>query len=243
MTAPVSSDWDADRLSQFISAAQANEKLVCQELYKHEPRLSQIFDVFELCIDVLTHNAEPRIPAFMFHRAVGAFLGGCRLTMSGQFVEAHPVLRLCLELSLYSLHIHRNSEAGVVWENRAKSSTAYSKCRNEFGAGNVLRTLKGVDPKLGEVVERIYSDLVDFGAHPNIDAIYPSVSWKASATVEEYSTHLLVPPDNILMPFTLNQCARVSLKVLLIYCHVFTGRFEVLDVRGRVNVLGAGLPG
>jgi hypothetical protein len=106
-----------------------------------------------------------------------------------------------------------------------------------------LRTLKGVDPKLGEVVERIYSDLVDFGAHPNIDAIYPSVSWKASATVEEYSTHLLVPPDNILMPFTLNQCARVSLKVLLIYCHVFTGRFEVLDVRGRVNVLGAGLPG
>jgi hypothetical protein len=238
---PAPSDWDRDRLSLFISSAQANEQLICRELYQRHPRLSQIHDLFEHCAEMLANNAEPRIPAFMFLRALGAFLGGTRLAMSGQLVEAYPVLRLSLEAALYSLHIQRDPSMELIWSERSKSDIASEKCRIRFSHGKVQQTLESVDLKLAEEVERLYKELIDFGAHPNVDSIFPSVSLETDGMTETFKTHILVPPDNVLMLFTLDQCAWVGTRVLLVYCHVFESRFEALGVRRRVEILAAGL--
>jgi hypothetical protein len=109
MTNPVLPAWQTDSLSTFLSDAQYNERataLKMPDLYTLLQRVDAVFQQVEAITE--KENTEHLVPVRMLMtRARGAWLAAVRLGMSGQTVEAYPLVRMVVENAWYALHIAR----------------------------------------------------------------------------------------------------------------------------------------
>lgn len=227
--------WADDRLSDFIGQAFSNtlatfvnKKLQCQILV----RIDGAF--FTACQNLL--NPQDWIGALLILRAHAGFRAACQLAMNGHITESFPVLRACLEYSLYALHINRNPELGEVWFGRHEDEESLKAIKQEFTIRNVKDTLRNTDEKLSQIVDELYERTIDFGAHPNERAITQSMTInRGDGRIEIQQIYL--HGNSLALDHGMKTTAQIGLGSLCIFQNIFRERFDILGISAAIDEL------
>ena len=157
--------------------------------------------------------------------------------MSGCPVEASISIRATLEAALYSLHISEDTANFEAWASRNDSEDALDKCKKAFLYVKVKATLRQRNSELSTIAESIYEDSIDFGAHPNQQAIFGDLTLRRTETAVEIFLHHIVSPETNSYKLAMLSTARVGLCVLLISLEVFPSckTAEVAEVIERLQ--------
>jgi len=210
--------WERDPLSSFLKDAALNEHISSLNLAPIYSLLKQTHSVFESvksCIEKDNHE-ELLVPRLLLVRSYSAFLAAVRLSMSGQSLEAMPVLRAAIEQTWYSLHIARDPkppERSFIWLQRHTSPLQTKMCKNEFTIANVSATHKSLDAPTEEKFHILYNDVIDYGAHPNEKGILASMKLEETADAVTYQVGILYP-DPLLVTVTLKTAIEVAIGIL-----------------------------
>jgi len=217
--------WGEDPLSQFIKDAWHNTHASFANLKPEFTRLKEIHSTFQKIIDNLLNTPEWFVGFFLM-RAHSAYLAGARLSLSGQVTEAYMVLRGCLENSLYGLHISSNPNTREIWLCRHDDEDSKRKCKNEFTAGNVFKTLESRDIITHRIAKELYETTIDYGAHPNERGLFSMMR----KTQDEHKIDFMVDyltGDSMPLRLGMKMTARVGVCSLFIFQLVFKERFDM----------------
>ena len=197
--------------------------------------LCAIDEVYRKIVDNLNNSPE-WFGAFFLFRAHCSYLAALRLSVSGQVAESYPILRSCIEASLYGFYMTYNPNSRFLWANRHDDEKSKNACRNEFAAGKLLSFLKGVDKNLYSTVFQLYERTIDLGGHPNEQSIFSNLRRSES---EEFIRFDLVylAADRPTLRASLLTAAQVGITVLDVFRTIFCERFDLLDLSHQLDEL------
>jgi hypothetical protein len=227
--------WGDDRLSAFVDQAFKNSLASFVQKHGRFAVLDRVDQNF-LRIGENLINPPDFFGAFLLLRAHSAFRAACRLAMSGQVPDTFPVLRACLEYSLYALHINTTLALGEVWLRRHDDAASLSRVRQEFTNTAVKATLRNRDPHLYPIVDQLYERCIDFGGHPNERAITGSMTIERQPGRVEFQ-QIYLHGDSLSLDHGLKTTAQVGLGSLCIFQHIFLERFRLLGIQDMVDQL------
>jgi len=217
------SGWGADSLSQFLQVADDNALATFANMRPFFDRLARIDALYRRLICDLNNNPQ-WFAGFFFLRAHGAYLGACRLSVSGQLAESFMALRGCLESSLYGLHVSKDPTRAEIWLRRHESDESITAVQGEFSIRNVMRTLESASPELRIEAKRLYDIAIDYGGHPNERAFTSSTLTRST----ESGTELVMAYLNVVPPallFVLGEVARIGICALEVFGLVLPDSF------------------
>ena len=154
----------------------------------------------------------------------------------GSIAESFPVLRTCLEYSLYALHISRNPTLGEAWLKRHDDEETLKTVKQDFTIRKVIDTLKDEDQKLGIIVEDLYRRAIDFGGHPNERAITQNMTMTHDDGRTEIQ-QIYLHDDSIALDHGMKSVAQVGLSSLCIFRNIFPERFKNLGISAAIDEL------
>jgi hypothetical protein len=165
--------WEGDPLSKYFSNAEHNTRASAvnwPDVYEVQAEahalLRRLLDAIE---NERGDSRDFGATRMLIHRSHAAILATMRLTMSGQAIEAMPVLRLAIEEAWYALHIAKDPAPPArprIWWNRDDDPKATDACREEFTVGNVRRTHERLDAKTAAGMKRLTTTPSPTGATP-----------------------------------------------------------------------------
>lgn len=219
--------WGDDSLTEFIKGAFAN----ILATFVRKPAFRVLVAVDKNFMKIGENLANPRdiLAAFLIHRSHAALRGACRMAASGQVAEAHPLLRSCIEYALYALHINSTPGLGELWLNRHENADSMKQCRKAFMHVKITETLEKRDPALYKIIEKLYEQTIDFGAHPNERAVTGSLIIDEQAGAKNFQ-NIYLHGDAVSLDHALKMTAQVGLGSLLMFEHIFRDRFRLLAI-------------
>lgn len=234
LTAPPG--WGEDPLSDFIEAARQNTFATFLRLRTEFGRLSDVDRLFVKASENLHGLSDETLllPATFFHRAHSAYRGACRLASSGQVAETYPVLRACLEYSVYAFFVQGNRDKAEIWLKRSDDAASRKKVKDLFKITPMLASL--ADPAVTDLYERT----IDFGAHPNELALTSTTR----ADTHDGSRRLEVASlvgDSPVLRVSLKTTAQVGVASLRTFKRVFRERFDLLGLSDALDEAARGL--
>lgn len=159
------------------------------------------------------------------------------LSITGNTHQIPPILRVALEAAIYS-HLFMVSTAWrETWKARHKSKSQASKFRDRGGAAakDALRT---VSPKMADEYVRIYDNLIDFGAHPNVAAIGFSTSYQFEEGADDGMVYFSQLTGERERYFSGVQIAEVCNFILQVLSLTWPTRYQLLGVEAaRIELL------
>lgn len=235
--------WSDDNLSEHIETAFSN---ALATFVNKKPEYGLFVGIDEVYISACQDfkiNPPDLMSALFLVRAHSGYRAATQLAMNGQIAESFPVLRVCLEYSLYALHINKSPavegepDLGRVWIQRHDDPAAKQASRNNFGTGRVFATLRECDRGLGESIGGLYERTIDFGGHPNERAVTGSMTMTDDDGRTEIQP-IYLHGDSIHLDHALKTTAQVGLGCLFIFRHIFQERFEILGISADIEILG-----
>lgn len=232
---PIPESFGSDPLSAFLQTA--NDNVVASYVNQAE-WFKRFLDLDTALRSV--HDAAPPLevpPRLLLSRAIASFRASCRAAMSGCPVEASISIRATLEAALYGLHISVDTANFEAWVSRNDSEDSLDTCKKTFLYRKVQATLRQRNSELSTIAESIYEDSIDFGAHPNQQAIFGDLTLTRSETAVEILLHHIVSSESNSYQLAMLSTARVGLCVLLISLEIFPSRktAEVTEVIERLQ--------
>jgi len=232
-------NWASDSLSEFIETAHQNIFATFVNFKPAFTRLQKIDEAFRKAIDYL-HNTREWFVVFFILKAHSAYLGGARLSTSGQTREAFMVLRGCLEAALYGFYFHRNPKKVEMWMRRHDSEKSKKAVRNEFVIGKMLALLENEAPKAGKIMRELYERTIDYGAHPNEMGLTSNLRKSSQGSAIRFDLNYLAG-DTISTRLCLKTNAQVGFCALIVFKEVFRERFDIMGLTDEITKLGRGL--
>jgi hypothetical protein len=227
--------WGDDPLSSFMSDAFRNLLATFVQKPQEYGRINAVAKCFAALSGNLGDNPEV-LPSLFLTRAHSAFLGACRMSVSGQVTETFPLLRSCLEYSLYALHVSGNLNLAEMWIQRHVDEVSMKKCKKSFMHSSVIQTLEKKDAPLRRVISRLYEETIDFGAHPNERALSSNLRMHEYEGMEIFRLTYLQGNSSALA-HALLFTAQTGLGALLVFEHVFRDRMGSLGVDVQLEQL------
>lgn len=229
--------WGGDTLASFLDACTSNTYSVFQNRHEWYGRLSSVDDTYHLLLENI--ESDPELYGGLFAlRCHSAFLGACRLALSGQVPETYMLLRGCLEAALYGLYIAKNPRLRHTWIHRHKNDRCRKPVRSEFTISKLKQCLADVDRDVHDRVCQYYSYTIDLGAHPNIMSVEAHINDEAEAG--PLTLHYLHPLSDVLLA-TFKVCAVTGITGLDVLRYVFPDAYSKLNLESRLRKLKKGL--
>lgn len=225
--------WTDDDLTYFIQMANENTYAIFHNNKREFDIIQNIDKLYGAIIDHLL-NSNEFLASMLLLRSHSAYRGACRMSLSGQVVEAFVLLRSCIESSLYALHINKNPHAAEKWIKRHESAVSLKDAKNEFKYSKVINTLQLVDPAISKTTKLLYDRTIDFGGHPNERAITSSMKVIEKDGRTEFQQLYLVGNNKILI-HGLKSTAQIGLCALYILRHIFKERFDILGITQKMD--------
>ena len=114
-------------------------------------------------------------PLLFLAQARSGYRAACQLAISGQIIGSYPILRMCLECSLYALHINQDESALDIWLKRHESDASKKAMKKKFLMEKLQSTLKHIDSELSKNIQTLYELCIDLGGHPNPTGMFRGV--------------------------------------------------------------------
>lgn len=233
---PVPAEWGASELTRFISIAE-------EQAYASFATLRPWVQTLELIDRNLTENAPTffheidqsrRTSAKLFMRALGTYRAACRLVLSGQVFEATVLVRSILESATYAWVCGSSLPHREAWEARGSGISERTAAKNLFKWGEVRSTLEKVDANLANRIQTLYEQVIEYGAHPNVDGVALSCEIKPLGEDKyEISTIFLDGRDAVLLGvLDLSRAMEFVYRLLKL---TIGDRLRLLDIDRRMN--------
>jgi len=238
-TLPPPPGWAADSLTEFVEKAYRSRFATFHNKKGWSRRLINLDGCF---MQVAKEWLNPRdlITPLLFLRCHSAYRAACEHAMAGQVTDAFPHIRVCLEYAGYALYIHRNSELAETWLRRHDDESAKNAVRNEFKVSNVRATIEKANRHTAKVFDKLYNRAIDFGGHPNEQAITSSLKITDLGDRKLYES-IYLHEEGLALDHALKTTAQTGVCALEILKEVFPERFELLGVRAALLELRKGL--
>jgi hypothetical protein len=228
--------WGKDKLTEFLDYAQHNTFATFVNFKGIFNRLGAIDTAFWKAIES-GHNAEEWFSVFFLLRAHASYLGAVRLALSGEAAESYMVLRGCLENSLYGLHIYSKPDTAALWLKRDEGPKGLGKCKAEFTIANVFSSLKKADPRVSDVAHGLYDRAIEYGAHPNPQALLTNLRADDVENRGRKFTLTYLGGDSPSLRLCLKTTAQVGVCSLMIFRIVLKARFDILGISDDLEKL------
>lgn len=244
MTDPVPPSWEGDPLSTFLSDAQRNERVSALKMPDVYALLQRVHGVFQQVgtITEKEHTASLLPTRFLMARAHAAWLAAARLGMSGQVVEAYPVLRAVIEDSWYALHLAKDPNSPTrakIWLLRNDDAVAKTRCKNEFAVANVRATHAALDPTAAAVLQALYDWTIELGGHPNERGVLAAMT--RTDTDQACMFGVVFLTDNpVLISVALKTAIEAAVGALKSFRLIFPERFAIMGVDDEIEKIVGG---
>ena len=235
--------WKSDPLTKHFSVAQENVWATYVRKKQHHGQLEEIDGLFVSLIAGLEsspNSASLILEGMFLLRSHVAFRAGSMLTYSTQLPEAFPLFRATLEYALYAMHINTNPDAGETWIKRSDSKAARKAARDEFTHGRVKRSLIAKAPTLGANIEALYEQTIDFGGHPNDNAILGAMQTEVRNGKKIWKQEYFAG-DGLSLEYGFKTAARVGVGSLSMFELIYGTRAKLLGLDLRLKALRGAL--
>jgi len=232
--------WGHDRLSEFIELARRNTFATFVQATPVWKRLTMIDALFRRAIDAL-NNSRAWFAGFFLLRSHASYLGGVRLSTSGQLGEAYMVFRGCLENALYGLFIHEHPDLRSVWLRRHEDEASKQRVRDEFKIGLMFDLLDTKETTTGGVARSLYDRTIDCGAHPNEMALTSVLRQTESPESVRFDVNYLSDASTPALSLCLKTNTQVGVCSLRIFRLVIPERFTILGLANDLDAASRGL--
>ena len=232
---PPPPSWGDDTLSNYISHTLDQAFATFTHKKDLYARLACIdHTLLTVCSNLI--NPKNELAGVLMMRAHSGYRAACQLAINTQISESFPVMRVCVEYSLYALHIDKNPHTLEIFTRRNKDAASKQAFLSEFRMKAMRSTLKNTDKTLFEIVETLYCRCIDFGAHPNPLAIGSSL--RSTKTDEEQKIEVkYLHGDSLAIGHSMDTIAKIGLASLCIFRNIFPERFEILGINVSVTKL------
>ncbi len=221
-------DWGDDALSKYMQKAISN---VPATFIHNKSKYERLADIDCKFSTIYKGFRVDEWPTLLIVRAHVGYRVACQLTMSGHITESAPVLRSCLEYSLYALHINKNTAKAKAWQKAMESENKQDgdnsppkSISRKFSMGKLKRTLKKADPELLPYVADLNQRTIDFGGHPNRMAMVPNLA-HAENDGKSTVTTTLMHDNPLAIEGGMAFAAEAGFACLLIFKNIFPERF------------------
>lgn len=119
------------------------------------------------------HEIDPprRTSVKLFMRCFATYRAAVRLSVSGQLFEATVLMRSLLESAVYAWVCCVSDQHRKAWEDRGDGDEERKMARKLFSWTDLLKLLKGANKELAARISDEYDQLIEHGAHPNVDGL------------------------------------------------------------------------
>jgi hypothetical protein len=245
MTDPGLPPWEGDPLSTFLSDAQQNERVSALKLPDVYALLQRVHVAFQQLATITEkeHHAKLLPTRFLMARAHAAWLAATRLGMSGQVVEAYPVLRVgVIEASWYALHLAKDPNPPTrveIWLRRNEDGAVKARCKTEFNVTNVRATHAALDPATAAVLQSLYERTIELGAHPNERGILAAMT--RTDTGQDHMFGVVFLTNNpVLIAVALKTAVEAAVGALKTFRLIFPERFAIMGMDDEIEKLVGG---
>ena len=202
--------WGDDYLSEFQTIAYKNQLATFVHSPQWQKAIIDVSMVLHKCslyaVDQLLKTDEPSA-LLLFLTANNHFLASTRLVSAGHCLPTYPTGRATVESALYGWYLLYNKEAALRWNNKPEDKKTLNKWNEEFRFSSLTRNLHKIDEGMAEWAKYLHQLAIDFGAHPNRDALYSNMEHVASDdgshTVRMVTLHKMNPLSISTMKFTI----------------------------------------
>lgn len=167
--------WGSDLLSEFQTKAFENELATYVQVPRWQRVLLDVEMVLQKCashvIQQIIRADEPSA-ILLFLTAHNQYLASVRLVSSGHCLATYPTGRAVVESALYSWYLSTNPEAASRWNNKPDNRDELKCWSNEFRVSSLTKRLAPINKGTAEWAKYLHQTAIDFGAHPNRDALY-----------------------------------------------------------------------
>lgn len=229
-------NWGADEISNFLEISHRNGFGSFVRLRAPFAKITAIDAFYRRFIENLNHTRE-WFAAFFVLRAHSSFLGACRLTVSGQIPESYMVLRGCLENALYGFHIATRPELREIWLRRHDDEASMRAVKQEFRIGTIFERLTLTNAQIADVAKALYDRTIDYGAHPNEQALMQVLRMERAAGDIRFEVRYLTPGVEAAFGACFKTTAQVGVCALDIFRIVFRERFQLLGLDRELDQL------
>ncbi len=233
------SGWGRDSLSEFAERHLVNTFGFFSLMPDWIHRLANINDVFRTVGHNLT-DPEDVWSAFFLARCQSAFLAASLHAIAGQVGDTAPLTRSCIEWAIYAVHFQKHPDQLEVWLERGDGAEARRKAAAAARPSKMLEDVDALDPLLGKALREIYETSIEFGAHPNIQALFGNMH-REERNGDQVFTNKMLTADEFDVRVAIKQVARAGLAALLAFEHLLPARFRDLGAGPRIRELTTGL--
>lgn len=229
-------NWGADEVSNFLEIAQRNGFGSFVQLRAPFAKITAIDAFYRRFIENLNHTRE-WFAAFFVLRAHSAYLAACRLTVSGQIPESYMVQRGCLENAMYGFHIATRPELRETWLRRHDNEASKRAVKQEFQIGTIFERITLTNAQVAEVAKTLYDRTIDYGAHPNEQALMQVLDMERAAGDIRFEVRYLTRGEEPAFGACFKTTAQVGVCALDIFRLVFRERFQLLGLDRELDHL------
>ena len=137
--------------------------------------LHSIYDMFDPIFETM-NSEEEKAPVLLLQSAIMTWLASIREASTGHLFASTSLFRVSLEAACYAYRISEKPELRDIWFNRDRDEKSRKLCRKIFtpAVKDTARSIAKRDfagPNTEESIMYGYESAIDFGAHPNSNAI------------------------------------------------------------------------
>lgn len=208
-------------LAEYIRTGNLNTEGL---LAGHHPLMGLVNAYYDFFATKLWSDGRPipEVPMFLSTNAFMIWTSGVRTAMSGHETAVYPLFRTALESACYALLISMKPELESVWSDRGNGEAERKASRKAFGGAvaEVVKHLDSCESGLGTFISRLYETSIDFGAHPNSQAIRNHVQITPPIAGEKRFDQGSIYPGDLIQVFrALTAAVEYGRGVALVLAH------------------------
>lgn len=234
MTKLPPSGWGADALTDYLEAHRGNQFATFANKRRPMADLIKIDAMFNRFLNGAI-NPRPFYPMGFMLRAHSAFRAGVCAVMSGQLFESQALLRLCLEHAAYGFYIGADAARMERWLRRGDSDENRTIVRREFHNDRIREYIEAAAPVMREQFDRLYSQLIEFGAHPNEMGYSLNTTMERNDAGDTSIQTIYLQADGIQLDMGLKATGQIGLWALHLMQLLYRERFELLGIRSDLE--------
>ena len=169
----VPKDWGQSELTKFLTLLEEQTLASFAVLPEWFGVLIRIDQLVTERAPTFFHEIDPprRTSVKLFMRCFATYRAAVRLSVSGQLFEATVLMRSLLESAVYAWVCFESDVHRKAWENRSNGNTERELARRLFSPKKLLKILEDKNEHLALRISDEYEQLIDLGAHPNVDGL------------------------------------------------------------------------
>ena len=234
----ISSNLEKEEAGSYFISTLENVKTACVNEKKLYNKYISVDELYRKLIANLDNTPEYVSGLFVL-RSHSSFLSAGYLAFSGQLADSFALQRSVIEAALYGHYMKTDTEKAEVWLRRNEEG-GKQKSRNLFTYGKVIKNLKKQDSGTASIIDKLYSETIDFGAHPNMASIMSNVS----IVEEEHESSFKLNyfnVGNIQHQFCMKRVSQVGLACLDLFSNIWKERYVLIGLDSDLEKIKRGL--